>query len=140
MAEAQIYNSYVESCKDLSERRWQITTFFVTLNTAIIGLKDTNFINPVILMLFGILMDMLWIKLLTSYRRLNSAKWRVIQKFEEKYKFPVQLYTAEQDEYDRLKTQNRTQSISRIELLIPVVVIICFLIMMARIYIKTLLG
>jgi hypothetical protein len=83
------YKLYVEMADRISQRRGTANTFFLTINTAIIGALGT-FIKDVPRPAFlafvfaAIVLCSVWIGLIQSYRNLNSAKFKVIGALERK--------------------------------------------------------
>ena len=85
------YKLYVHSAEEISARRNLANTFFLTLNTLLLGLigfsydKVQQLAHPEILIVPAIvcvMLCMLWGRLLLSYKQLNEAKYMVIGEFE----------------------------------------------------------
>lgn len=85
------YKLYVEMADKLSERRNVANTFFLTLNTLIIGIAGFSYNNLLQLKYKSILIIPLiavlslsyaWRRLLVSYKQLNTAKFVVIGEYE----------------------------------------------------------
>lgn len=87
------YKIFLETAQQTSARRNMANTFFLTLNTLIVGASGllyekgpqlTNkwfILFPLIAVL---LLCYVWWKLITSYRQLNVAKFKVIEEYEKK--------------------------------------------------------
>jgi hypothetical protein len=82
---------YVEMADKISERRTAANTFFLTVNTFILGMigflyeKGPQSQNPFLLIVFSIALLSLcftWYLLIKSYRQLNTAKYKVVGEFE----------------------------------------------------------
>lgn len=87
------YKIYVEMADRISSRRNLANIFFLTLNTTILGAIGFSFeklslVNPKWLVSIPILSILIfvfvWAWLIRSYRNLNSVKYKVIGKLEEK--------------------------------------------------------
>lgn len=97
-----LYNEYVASADRISDRRYTANSFFLSINTVLLG--ATGYLtgdgeNLVWLAaLAGILFSYTWKRLIASYKSLNAAKFAVIIDMEQK--LPVAVYDAE---WQRLK-------------------------------------
>jgi len=107
----ELYKVYLETTSKTSETRAKINTFFVSINTLIIG--SSSFINPTLLLLFGICINILWVALIKSYRDLNNAKFQVLQEMEQE--LCHKCFTREEEIYKTIKRR----SITTIEILLP---------------------
>lgn len=92
------YKLYVEMTDRISSRRQSANSYFLAINTALIGFvvhattKDANshlWLIPVA----GIAISFLWYRLIVSYRDLNTAKFKIIHAIEKR--LPLSLYGAE---------------------------------------------
>jgi hypothetical protein len=95
--ELDLYKLAVEMADRVSARRALANTFFLTVNTglaALLGGKNLRWYVAAA----GIVFAVAWWWLLQSYRKLNSAKFEVINAIERG--LPLRLFT---DEWDRLK-------------------------------------
>jgi hypothetical protein len=100
-----IYKLCVEMADRTSARRLATNSFFVTLNATlatVVGVVGTvhksntqgyDRPNLIILAAVGIILSVAWRALLRYYRRLNHAKFEVINAMEED--FPVKPFTNE---------------------------------------------
>lgn len=95
----EIYKIAVEMADRISARRGLANSFFLTINTAVLGILGTHETNWY-LAVAGIILCSSWWALLKSYRDLNRAKFEVILAMEEK--LPARLYG---DEWDRLRKE-----------------------------------
>lgn len=82
----EVYNLYVETSLKVSQNRLKANQWFIAINGLVIG-TDTV-INSALLLLFGILVNFLWINMISSYKKLNSAKFKVIHELEENLPYP----------------------------------------------------
>ncbi len=91
-AEFELYKLGVEMADRISARRALANTFFLTVNTglvALLGGKELRWYVAVA----GIVFAFAWWWLLQSYRKLNQAKFKVINAIEPN--LPVQLFSQE---------------------------------------------
>jgi hypothetical protein len=96
--ELDLYKLAVEMADRISARRALANTFFLTVNTglaALLGGKDLRWYVAAA----GIVFSLAWWWLLQSYRKLNSAKFMVINSVESR--LPLQLFS---DEWEYLKS------------------------------------
>lgn len=120
-----LYKLYLETAEKVSDRRAQSNAWMLSVNTAIVGfygylnteeLLQANAVKAVWLWAIpaaGVIVCVAWIALLTSYSRLNSAKFKVLQELEVKY--PVPLFKRESEHY----RNTRRRRFSRIERGVP---------------------
>lgn len=90
--EVELYKLAVEMADRISARRALANTFFLTVNTglaALLGGKDLRWYVAVA----GLVFALAWWSLLQSYRKLNAAKFEVINAIEPR--LPVQLFSGE---------------------------------------------
>ena len=96
------YKLYLELLDKISERRQTANSFFLSINTglcAVVGYlfsKDTApELRPLMWLIpvAGILLSYFWLRLVRSYRDLNSAKFTVVHLIEER--LPLSPYKAE---------------------------------------------
>jgi hypothetical protein len=105
----ELYKTAVEMADRVSARRAGANSFFLTLNTAlaaVVGIVSSarrpppNGASPsfdafglVLTAIAGVVLALVWRALLRYYRRLNGAKFDVINKLEEQ--LPARPYTDE---------------------------------------------
>jgi len=95
------YELFVNSSENISSRRITSNNFYLGANTALfaiagyLSILSKSFV-AVILSIIGIFLCLSWVSNLASYKRLNSAKFRVIHELEEY--LPARVFTKE-DEY-----------------------------------------
>lgn len=104
----EIYKMAVEMADRVSARRITANGFFLTLNTAFASvvafiyenLADDKKAVLIFLSAVGMVMALAWFFSIRSYKRLNRAKFQVINEMEKD--FPYQNFT---DEWNLLKKQ-----------------------------------
>lgn len=84
-----MYKMYVGSAEEISKQRATSNSFFMTVNAAIITVfvllgKESDWQTLVAMCVFGILLTFIWRSKIDSYKRLNDAKFILINKMEEK--------------------------------------------------------
>jgi hypothetical protein len=93
------YKLYVDTTQKLSDRRLATNSYLLTINSSLLtllGLLATLLPErrPLVLIpVTGLLLSIAWALLLYSFRRLNSAKFAVIQTMEEH--LPANVFGAE---------------------------------------------
>lgn len=96
----EAYKLAVEMADRVSARRAVANAFFLTVNTtlvAVVGLRGevaSSALLTVSVCFAGIAVAGCWWFLLQNYRRLNDAKFAVINKIEEEH-LPVRLFSDE---------------------------------------------
>jgi hypothetical protein len=119
------YKLYVEMADRISQRRGVANSFFLTLNTAIFTLigalaaHETRVSAWITLPFIAVLTQCLtWYYIVRSYRRLNSAKYKVIGSLEER--LPASPYwRAEWRELGEGKDWRSYWQLSHIESFVP---------------------
>jgi len=130
------YKLYVEMTDRISSRRNVANLFFLTLNSTILGAIGFTFekiqlVNPKWLVSIPILSVLIlvfaWIWLLASYRNLNSVKFEVIGKLEEK--LPSSPYwLIEWKELGEGKNLRKYLPLTALENIVPMIFGIIYLI------------
>lgn len=96
----EAYKLAVEMADRVSARRAVANAFFLTVNTtlvAVVGLYargDHSVLLAVVVCATGIVVAGCWLFLLKNYRRLNEAKFVVINRIEEEL-LPVKVFKDE---------------------------------------------
>lgn len=125
-----LYRLAVEMADRLSVRRGVANSFFLTLNTAVVGVLGTREVRWY-LAVAGIMLSAAWWMLLRNYRDLNRAKFGVILAVEEG--LPIRIYRDEWSMLQRNATRPaqdttaartrlaRFRELGAVERLVPVV-------------------
>ncbi|MEE4280105.1 MAG: hypothetical protein V2I82_16685 [Halieaceae bacterium] len=134
-----LYQNYVASAERISDRRQLANTFFVTINTTLLGLHglvgdllgmdDAAIYSASISALAGCLMCVAWMNLIRSYKRLNTAKFAVILDMEAQ--LPCAPFTREWQQLQKLSEDRRHTSLSDAEKWVPQVFILLYLVIVA---------
>lgn len=129
------YKLYVEMTDHVNSRRQTANTFFLSINTALIGLL--GYINPNyasqsemtflwIIAVAGISLGYLWYRIMRSYLDLNTAKFQVIHNIEKH--LPLTPYAAEWASMGKGKDPKLPFVSTHIEILIPwIFMFLCFM-------------
>lgn len=95
------YKLYVQSAENISSNRIATSRYLLTLNAALLALYGLQLssLDPGHLVLAvpvaGGLISVLWHRIIKSYRNLNSIKFELIHKLEER--LPAALFKTEWD-------------------------------------------
>jgi hypothetical protein len=120
-----LFELYLATAEKVSDRRAQANAWMLSVNSAIVALygylqADKMAVGAAQKAVWlwaipaaGVIVCLAWAALLTSYRKLNRAKFTVLTEIEAD--LPVALFTREREAYRR----DRRRSLSNIERLIP---------------------
>lgn len=118
-----MYQDYVGSADTISSRRHAANSFFVTINTGLLGV--TGYLGDEaggliwLTALAGILFSYTWRKLIQSYRSLNTAKFKVIHELEKN--LPFSAYDKEWVHLKGGKDSKLHSPLSAVESRVPLV-------------------
>ncbi len=117
----EIYKLYVTMADNISVRRQSANSFFLAVNTAIIGVVGyvggTSGQWNWIVSLAGILLCYAWYRLVRSYKDINSGKFKVVHEIEKE--LPLAPYDAEWEAVGRGKDPKLYLPFINIEMWIP---------------------
>jgi hypothetical protein len=127
----QIYKTYVEVADRISVRRETTNSFFLTLNTGLLGilgflLQGAN--SPlgrtamVPVAFAGVVIALLWYRMLRSYLQINSAKYRIIHELERS--LPVRPYDAEWEVMGGGEDPSRYLPLTKVQEWVPMILAI----------------
>ena len=114
------YKMYVEMMDRISARRQTANSFFLSINTALIGFTGflyKGIVNKPQLFLIvfisslGIIISYTWYRILRSYKDLNSSKFEIIHQIEGE--LPLALYDAEWTVFGKGKDPENTYNSAR---------------------------
>jgi hypothetical protein len=119
------YEIMVNTSQNVTVWRQTANTFYLTLNTAILGLvlytlPTSTLLVKLALTFMGIVFSILWFYTLDYFRKLNGAKFNVIALFEKK--LPIKMFELEYNEY-----KNKIKELSRIEKYLPTIFLIAYI-------------
>lgn len=136
----EIYRNCVEMADRISSRRGNTNSFFLTLNTAVVGfigyLAGTDKISSndpwfSLVAISGIVLSFLWYRIIRSYRGLNSGKFKVIHEIEKL--LPLRPYDAEWECIGRGKEPKLYLPLTHVEVAVPWVFMVLHLSVVLRI-------
>src|SRR2546426_6041883 len=93
------YTHYVESAEKISERRVSANNYLLTVNAFLVTLYGLVVANrqatywTILVPIAGVLVSLTWLRIITSYRDLNTVKFEVIHQLEQH--MPAALYDYE---------------------------------------------
>ena len=137
----EIYKLYLEMADRISSRRERANTFFLTLNTAIVGfvgyvnLSDKPFEDAhwiTLISIAGIILSLLWQGMIRSYKNLNTAKFQVVHQIEKS--LPLRPYDAEWVFVGGGEDKKRYNPFTHIEQWIPWIFLGLHLFVFARVF------
>jgi hypothetical protein len=120
-----LFELYLATAEKVSDRRAQANAWMLSVNSAIVALygylqADKMAVGAAQKAVWlwaipaaGAIVCLAWITLLTSYRKLNRAKFAVLTQIEAD--LPIPPFTREREAYRR----DRRRSLSYVESLIP---------------------
>lgn len=133
------YKHYVNSAELVSERRLKANTLFISLQSILITLiglfnvdRDVNLKSLIVLSILGLLISFIWLIYINSFKQLNKLKFTVINEMEanmpfNSYNYEWYLDKSNAEKYIRL---------SKVEKLIPLFFIACYVILCILKYIE----
>lgn len=122
----EIYKMYVEATNQISDRRQAANSFFLSINTAIVGLvgyvqsdssRKTFLLFYLLISIAGMLISYTWYRLILSYQQINSGKFKVIHLIEEE--LPLSPYDAEWETLGRGDNPKKYLPFTQIEIIVP---------------------
>lgn len=123
----RIYDLYISSAENISDRREKANSFFLGINSALVGLIGyLNFISQtkspqaeifIPISIAGISLCYLWYRIIRCYKDLNSAKFKIVHEIEKL--LPVRPYDAEWEAVGRGNEPNKYLPFTHIEIVIP---------------------
>lgn len=148
----EIYKIAVEMADRVSSRRMAANGFFLSLHTALITILGFTYEKVatehrsvlIITAMMGFLLAWTWFFALRSYRRLNRAKFEVINNLEKD--LAAQYFTDEWAELTEttkkdlelksfrarwLKFKDRYTTLTNVESVVPIVFVIIYLVILA---------
>lgn len=79
------WKTCVEMANSSSERRISTNSVYITINAAILAVVSFTLDHKsVLLSIVGIVVSILWLNSISSYKKLNSTKYKVINEIEKR--------------------------------------------------------
>lgn len=122
----EIYKIYVETTDKISDRRYFSNSFFLSINTAIVGFvsyldtssnSNEKFLFHIVIGLVGTITSYMWYRLIVSYRQINTEKFKIIQLIEEE--LPIAPYSAEWEFLGKGKDSSKYVPFTHVEVIVP---------------------
>ena len=111
-----IWQTCVEMANGVSQRRDTMNNLFATLNIAVIAAVSWMWdVKTVFLCVAGLVICVVWLLYINNFKRLNTAKFRVIYDLEERLGV-----TPFKDEWDILKKTKRYLEGTKLERILPI--------------------
>jgi len=129
------YLKYVDMADKISDRRSSANTFFLTVNTALvsaIGFANlsaggkAHFFHA-LMSAAGAILSYSWYRLIRSYKDLNTAKFGMIHKLEQR--LPVRLCEAEWEMVGKGKNRKLYLPFTHIEIYVPWLFFVLYLVL-----------
>ena len=127
------YKLYVQSAENVSARRVASSRYLLTVNAALVALYGfhSQLLEPpwlnVLVPLLGILVSLLWHRIIASHRDLKAIKFEIIHKLERQ--LPAALYAHERQLADRGRGK-RYRSVTDIERWVPLIFLALHLVLL----------
>jgi len=129
------YILYVEMADRVSERRGKTNQLYIGVLSGLIGLLSfisgcTCFEGYFILIIpcvsiFGIILCLVWMLNIASYRQLNSAKFQIIHRMEGY--LPFACYKDEWELLGNGKDSKKYRQLTKVEKYVPVILAVPFI-------------
>lgn len=118
------WQTCVEMANSVSQRRDTMNNIFVTLNLAIMAAVSMVWdIKSILILVAGCAICGLWILFIQNYKRLNTAKFEIINKMERD--LPYQPFNIE---WEKLKNNKEYKDSIKLERFLPIMFIILYIV------------
>ena len=92
----QYWVSYSEQANEITAKRQTLNSIYLSLESALLGFAITYLrLTGLFLSIAGLIINVVWLFTLLSYKKLNEAKFKIINDMEEKIGLEVRPYNAE---------------------------------------------
>lgn len=126
------YKHYVESAEKISERRVSANNYLLTVNAFLVtlyGLVAASRFHTfwtILVPVAGFLVSLTWYRIITSYRDLNTVKFKVIHELEQHMPAALYDYEWQKAEEGRGKTYH---PLSHLERWVPIIFMILYVLL-----------
>lgn len=111
----------------ISERRTNMNNIFLTLNSMLVALITFQFEKKSMgYALIGIVVCLIWISNLENYKKLNTAKFKIINKLEKE--LPANVFDYEWDLVGRGDDGKKYKRMSNLERIIPLIFVLVYVV------------
>ena len=116
------WKTCVEVANSNTEKRNNANGLFITINVALFAVVSFTWdYKSIFLSVIGIVVCILWLNLIRSYRQLSSVKYKIINDIEKM--LPLAPFT---NEWDQLKQEHKYIGLTTIETILPWVCIVLY--------------
>lgn len=132
------YKLFVETTTQVSNQRLRTNSFFLSIITALITAFGFLVKNPpetiqyeitlAIIAIFGVLLNIIWILNIRSYKRLNAAKFASLNKIEKQ--LPFKPFHNEWKELQKTQGFEKYFTLTRVESFLPLVLMLLFIVLL----------
>ena len=127
----EIYKLYVEKADAISSRRQSANSFFLAVNTAVLGVigyvSKSDDETKLAVGIAGVLLCIFWYRLIRSYKQMNSGKFKVIHEIERQ--LPLSPYDAEWEALGRGKNAALYRPFTSTEMVVPWIFLLCHVVL-----------
>lgn len=126
------YKHYVESAEKISERRVSANNYLLTVNAFLVtlyGLVAASKYNTywmILVPIAGLLVSLTWYRIITSYRDLNTVKFKIIDELEQH--MPAALYDYEWKKAEEGRG-TAYKPLSHLERWVPIIFMVLYLLL-----------
>ena len=122
----EIYKTYLQMSDKISDRRQSANSYFLTINTVIVGLisylsfgieKKLTILYFLLISIAGMVICYYWFRLIRSYKDLNSGKFKVVHDIEKL--LPINPFENEWEKLGRGKDKKKYLPFTKIEMRVP---------------------
>lgn len=109
------WKTCVEIANSNTEKRGNSNSVFITINTALLAFIPFSLsLKNIVLSVVGIIICILWIRTITSYKKLSKVKYGIINELEKQ--LPVAPFSIE---WVKLKKEENYTNLTKTERVIP---------------------
>ena len=120
----EMYKIYLEMADRISSRRQSANSFFLAINTTIVGFvgyvqfgAEKSLPFYYLVGIAGMVLCYIWYRLIKSYKHINSGKFKVVHEIERN--LPMSPYDAEWEILGRGKDPKLYLPFTKVELRVP---------------------
>ena len=124
------YKLYVNTAERVTDRRQSANNFFLTINSILLSFSGYLSATKIrgwyfLVAITGVVIAFFWLKIIDSYKQLNSGKFKIIHQMEEK--LPIKLFKDEWKHLGRGKTKEYVK-LTVVERGVPITFMIMYLV------------
>lgn len=116
------WKTCVEMANSNTEKRANSNNIYITINSALLTVATfTLDYKSIMLSVVGVVVCILWMNSIESYKKLSSVKYHIVNEIEER--LPLAPFTYE---WDKLKTEQKYIGLTKIEKILPCLFLVLF--------------